>query len=164
MAAYSSRTTDARSFDKPQGSSRLESLATRALATIGLRGDAGIRRPDPAARFDQTIDGVSEQVAVDVWADPLSHPQLEKMTMTQLADLPFDAARVIAPERSRMSSFPAVTGRTMWIEMALRMFRLWSCRHAQRIDLAEMEDHRLSDIGRSRAEVLRECSKWFWQK
>jgi uncharacterized protein YjiS (DUF1127 family) len=52
----------------------------------------------------------------------------------------------------------------MWIENVLKLIWLWAARHTQRNDLSEMEDHRISDIGRSRAEVLRECKKWFWQE
>jgi len=52
----------------------------------------------------------------------------------------------------------------MWIETVLKLIRLWAARHTQRKVLSEMEDHRLSDIGRSRAEARRECKKWFWQK
>lgn len=60
-------------------------------------------------------------------------------------------------------SMPAA-GRTMWIETVLKLIRLWAARHTQRKDLSEIEDHRLGDIGRSRAEVGRECKKWFWQE
>jgi uncharacterized protein YjiS (DUF1127 family) len=37
-------------------------------------------------------------------------------------------------------------------------------RQSQRNALRKMEDHRLTDIGRTRAEVRRECGKWFWQE
>jgi uncharacterized protein YjiS (DUF1127 family) len=52
----------------------------------------------------------------------------------------------------------------MSIENALKLIRFWVAQHTQRNDLADMEDHRLSDIGRSRIEVRRECKKWFWQE
>ncbi|MUO43012.1 DUF1127 domain-containing protein [Agrobacterium vitis] len=49
----------------------------------------------------------------------------------------------------------------MSIENALKLIRLWAARHMQRGVLSEMEDHRLSDIGRSRSEARREGKKWF---
>jgi hypothetical protein len=37
-------------------------------------------------------------------SDPLSHPDLQKMSLNQLADLPFDAARICAqPNHSSKS-------------------------------------------------------------
>jgi uncharacterized protein YjiS (DUF1127 family) len=52
----------------------------------------------------------------------------------------------------------------MWIENVLKLIWLWVARHTQRNELSEMEDHRLSDIGQSHAEVCRECKKWCWQE
>ena len=65
-----------------------------------------------------------------------------------------------------MTAYPLRTTdeRTIRIDTALKTLRLWASRHTQRIELAQMEEHRLNDIGRSRIEVRRECSKWFWQK
>ncbi|MEH6721527.1 MAG: DUF1127 domain-containing protein [Aurantimonas endophytica] len=40
----------------------------------------------------------------------------------------------------------------------LQLLWLWAGRHTQRNDLSEMGDHRLSDLGRHRAEVRREWS------
>jgi uncharacterized protein YjiS (DUF1127 family) len=36
-------------------------------------------------------------------------------------------------------------------------------RHRSRLRLVELDDHMLKDIGLSRADVWRECSKPFWQ-
>lgn len=54
-------------------------------------------------------------------------------------------------------------GQFLRIKVALTI-RLWAKRHRQRVDLAEMEDYQLRDIGRSRTEARLECAKWFWQK
>lgn len=39
----------------------------------------------------------------------------------------------------------------------------WIERTQQRRALARMDDHLLSDIGLSRADIARECDKAFWQ-
>ena len=45
----------------------------------------------------------------------------------------------------------------------VRILRHCSDRRRQRRALAGMEEHRLRDIGKSRAEALREVRKWFWE-
>ncbi len=40
---------------------------------------------------------------------------------------------------------------------------LWQERAAQRAHLAALDDHRLKDLGISRAEALREAGKPFWR-
>lgn len=40
--------------------------------------------------------------------------------------------------------------------------RIWLGRWRQRLDLAELENHQLADIGRTRQEAERESSKPFW--
>jgi len=45
----------------------------------------------------------------------------------------------------------------------VNVLSLWINRASQRTALAELEDHQLTDIGRSRAEARRECAKPFWQ-
>ncbi len=40
---------------------------------------------------------------------------------------------------------------------------LWQTRAAQRAHLAALDDHRLKDLGISRAEALREAGKPFWR-
>ncbi|HEY5818505.1 MAG TPA: DUF1127 domain-containing protein [Mesorhizobium sp.] len=39
----------------------------------------------------------------------------------------------------------------------------WAARYRQRLDLAELDDDRLRDIGISRHAAQRECAKPFWQ-
>ena len=43
---------------------------------------------------------------------------------------------------------------------------LWACaeRSAQRRALAELDDYRQRDIGRSQAEARAEATKWFWRR
>ena len=48
------------------------------------------------------------------------------------------------------------------IKHAAHILWLWNERARQRKCLAELEDHQLVDIGRSRAEARRECAKAFW--
>lgn len=43
-----------------------------------------------------------------------------------------------------------------------RLMRAYD-RHLQRLDLAEIEDHRLHDLGLTREDVRRECAKSFWR-
>ena len=54
-------------------------------------------------------------------------------------------------------SFPFVT----WLRR--RLLARWYDRHLQRLDLAEIDDHLLRDLGLSREDVRRECAKSFWQ-
>ncbi|MER9605522.1 DUF1127 domain-containing protein [Mesorhizobium sp. M0243] len=61
-----------------------------------------------------------------------------------------------APLPSRRS-FPFVT----WLRS--RLLARWYDRHLQRLDLAEIDDHLLSDLGLTRRDVRRECAKSFWQ-
>jgi uncharacterized protein YjiS (DUF1127 family) len=39
----------------------------------------------------------------------------------------------------------------------------WYQRRRQRLDLAELDDHLLADIGVTREEVRRECAVPFWR-
>ena len=41
---------------------------------------------------------------------------------------------------------------------------LWQERAAQRAQLAALDDHRLKDLGISRAEAVREAAKPFWRR
>lgn len=52
-------------------------------------------------------------------------------------------------------------GRTL-LRHAGRILCLWADRRRQRQLLAEMEEHRLEDIGRTRAEAQSEARKPFW--
>ncbi|RUX23549.1 DUF1127 domain-containing protein [Mesorhizobium sp. M7A.F.Ca.US.011.01.1.1] len=61
-----------------------------------------------------------------------------------------------APLPSRRS-FPLVT----WLRS--RLLARWYDRHLQRLDLAEIDDHLLRDLGLTRQDVRRECAKSFWQ-
>ncbi|MCV3206710.1 DUF1127 domain-containing protein [Mesorhizobium sp. YC-39] len=47
--------------------------------------------------------------------------------------------------------------------LRLRLLARWYDRHLQRLDLAEIDDHLLRDLGLTREDVRRECAKSFWQ-
>ena len=61
-----------------------------------------------------------------------------------------------APLASRQT-FPVVT------RLHRRLFARWYDRYLQRLDLAEIDDHLLRDLGLTRRDVRRECAKSFWQ-
>ena len=44
-----------------------------------------------------------------------------------------------------------------------RVLALWSRRHRQRADLAELDGRLLADIGKSFDDIRRECAKPFWR-
>ncbi|RUV31908.1 DUF1127 domain-containing protein [Mesorhizobium sp. M7A.F.Ca.MR.148.00.0.0] len=69
------------------------------------------------------------------------------------------AARTAFPSASLPSrrSFPFVS----WLRS--RLLARWYDRHLQRLDLAEIDDHQLRDLGLTRQDVRRECAKSFWQ-
>ncbi|TIP93580.1 MAG: DUF1127 domain-containing protein [Mesorhizobium sp.] len=45
----------------------------------------------------------------------------------------------------------------------LRLLARWYDRHLQRLDLAEIDEHLLRDLGMTPEDVRRECAKYFWQ-
>jgi uncharacterized protein YjiS (DUF1127 family) len=47
--------------------------------------------------------------------------------------------------------------------LRLRLLARWYDRHLQRLDLAEIDDHLLRDLGLTPEDVRRECAKSFWQ-
>lgn len=47
--------------------------------------------------------------------------------------------------------------------LRLRLLKRWYDRHLQRLDLAEIDDHLLRDLGLTPEDVRRECAKSFWQ-
>jgi uncharacterized protein YjiS (DUF1127 family) len=65
-------------------------------------------------------------------------------------------ASASAPLPGRQS-FPFVT----WLRS--RLLARWCDRHLQRLDLAEIDDHLLRDLGLTPQDVRRECAKSFWQ-
>ena len=65
-------------------------------------------------------------------------------------------ASTSAPLPSRRS-FSFVT----WFR--LRLLARWHDRHVRRLDLAEIDDHLLRDLGLTPEDVRRECAKSFWQ-
>ncbi|ADV09954.1 DUF1127 domain-containing protein [Mesorhizobium ciceri] len=69
------------------------------------------------------------------------------------------AARTAFPSTPLHSRrfFPFVS----WLRS--RLLARWYGRHLQRLDLAEIDDHQLRDLGLTRQEVRRECAKSFWQ-
>ncbi|WP_192258674.1 DUF1127 domain-containing protein [Mesorhizobium caraganae] len=58
---------------------------------------------------------------------------------------------------ARRQTFPFVTWLHRWL------LARWYDRHLQRLDLAEIDDHMLRDLGLTRRDVRRECAKTFWQ-
>lgn len=47
--------------------------------------------------------------------------------------------------------------------LGLRLLARCYDRHRQRLDLAEIDDHLLRDLGLTAEDVRRECAKSFWQ-
>ncbi|CCV04152.1 conserved hypothetical protein [Mesorhizobium metallidurans STM 2683] len=47
--------------------------------------------------------------------------------------------------------------------LRLRLVAGWYDRHLQRLDLADIDEHLLRDLGLTREDVRRECAKSFWQ-
>ena len=47
--------------------------------------------------------------------------------------------------------------------LRLRLLARWYDRHLQRLDLAEIDEHLLRDLGLTPEDVRRECAKSFWQ-
>lgn len=45
----------------------------------------------------------------------------------------------------------------------LRLAARWYDRHLHRLDLAEVDEYLLHDLGLTREDVRRECAKSFWQ-
>jgi uncharacterized protein YjiS (DUF1127 family) len=66
-----------------------------------------------------------------------------------------------APRRASLRNSPNRLVVNVMRSMA-RVSR-WIELHRQRDDLEELDDHQLADIGLSRAQVRKECSKWPWQ-
>lgn len=59
----------------------------------------------------------------------------------------------------------AVVGGLRGIGAAIeRAIRTWARRVNERHALAQLDDHMLSDIDLTRADIDRECRKYFWQK
>jgi uncharacterized protein YjiS (DUF1127 family) len=55
--------------------------------------------------------------------------------------------------------FPFLTLRRLRLRLPTR----WYDRHLQRLDLAEIDEHLLRDLGLTPEDVRRECAKSFWQ-
>jgi uncharacterized protein YjiS (DUF1127 family) len=49
------------------------------------------------------------------------------------------------------------------IAFLLRTLAVWGGRRKQRLDLADLDEHLLRDIGVTRQEARRECEKRFWR-
>ena len=60
--------------------------------------------------------------------------------------------RYFAPERKPLRLLDLFLAAETWLD-----------RHAQRLELAELDDHMLHDVGLSRADVEREVAKPFWR-
>ncbi|MDR7031483.1 DUF1127 domain-containing protein [Mesorhizobium sp. BE184] len=62
------------------------------------------------------------------------------------------------PEPAALRRFPRFSLRGFFV----RLMRAYD-RHLQRLDLAELDDHRLQDLGLTQEEVRRECARSFWR-
>ena len=60
----------------------------------------------------------------------------------------------------RTTGRPSLAGRLLTI---LELVETWPRRRRQGLDLAELDDRLLADIGLTRADVARETAKPFWQ-
>lgn len=60
----------------------------------------------------------------------------------------------------RTTGRKSVAGR---LAAVLDLVETWLARRRQRLDLAELDDRLLQDIGLTRADVARETAKPFWQ-
>ena len=57
----------------------------------------------------------------------------------------------------------AAIGNRGIVAFLLRTLAVWGDRRRQRLDLADLDDHLLRDIGVTRQEARRECAKRFWR-
>ena len=57
----------------------------------------------------------------------------------------------------------SATGNRGIVAFLLRTLAVWGGRRKQRLDLADLDDHLLRDIGLTRQEARRECAKRFWR-
>ncbi|MFA6155738.1 DUF1127 domain-containing protein [Mesorhizobium sp.] len=68
---------------------------------------------------------------------------------------------------ARTASTPAPSPGRRWFPFVTRwrprLLARWYDRHLQRLDLAEIDDHLLRDLGLTREDVRRECAKSFWR-
>ncbi len=60
-------------------------------------------------------------------------------------------------------TFPGLVRLALWIKGAAETVGTWQQRRRSRIDLAELDRHRLADIGLSRSDALAESAKPFWK-
>ena len=69
-----------------------------------------------------------------------------------------------APLPSHWRQRTTTPSHDLWLQIrsGLSVLLLWMDRSGQRRDLSELEDHQLRDIGLTRDDIRRECSKPFW--
>ena len=72
----------------------------------------------------------------------------------------FNSHAIYQPLRARADAFATLRGA---IRGALSTMRTWRQRAHTRRRLLTLNDHLLADIGVSRADVIREANKPFWQ-
>ncbi|MER8484437.1 DUF1127 domain-containing protein [Mesorhizobium sp. M1322] len=69
------------------------------------------------------------------------------------------APSAVSASRFGRRPFPFIILR----RVLLRLLARWYDRHLQRLDLAEIDEHLLRDLGLTSDDVRRECAKSFWQ-
>ncbi|TIT23166.1 MAG: DUF1127 domain-containing protein [Mesorhizobium sp.] len=69
------------------------------------------------------------------------------------------------PARTILSAVPARRPFPFFVlcRLRLRLLKRWYDRYSQRLDLAEIDDNLLRDLGLTPEDVRRECAKSFWQ-
>ena len=71
---------------------------------------------------------------------------------------------------ARGSALPIARIHQLWslpaglLDTAALAVDLWAERARQRQQLGELGDYALKDLGLTRSDVVRESSKWFWQR
>ncbi|RVB74478.1 MULTISPECIES: DUF1127 domain-containing protein [unclassified Mesorhizobium] len=67
------------------------------------------------------------------------------------------APNAVSVSRFRRRPFPFIA------LCRLRLLARWHDRYLQRLDLAEIDEHLLRDLGLTPEDVRHECAKSFWQ-
>jgi uncharacterized protein YjiS (DUF1127 family) len=71
-------------------------------------------------------------------------------------------ANTLNIKQNNTCEFNAATGKQGFLTSALRLLTTWQDRAAMRHHMQDLDEHILSDIGKSRVEIQREAAKTFW--